>query len=307
MQAPNLIHSSDLDSDVWDLTVRKDPYGNMYGLSWYLDMVAAEWFGLVWGDYDQIMPLPVFKKYGIHYIARPYGAQQLGIYSRDPVKTDDVRRFLLSIPKKYRWAEVFLNQHNPPTTVQGFATERHLNIELSLEGTYESLQKKYSAQTKRNLKKSQKHKLQIFEHDNPDVLIAFFQRNKGKELAGMQQQQYDKIRHIMYVLLHKRRGYLWTVYDEGNALCAGAFFAEVNGKIVLLFSATDSYGRQSGAMTFLLDQLFKARCGGDYIFDFEGSSIPGLREFYLGFGGVELHYYRMVRNHLPFPLNLLKK
>jgi hypothetical protein len=307
MQAPKLILGSEIDVDAWDHTVRKDPYGHMYGLSWYLDMVAPEWHGLVMGDYNQVMPLPVYKKFGIPYIARPYGAQQLGIFSRDPIGVADVENFLEAIPKKYRWVDIYMNQHNPLCALDGFKVEPQTNIELSLECKYEELIQGYSSQTRRNLKKGKQHKLQIFEHDSPDVLIGLFKRNKGKDLPGMKQEQYDKIRHIMYVLLHKRRGYLWTVYDEGNALCAGAYFAEIHGRIVLLFSATDAFGRKSGAMTFLFDELFKVRCGSNCIFDFEGSSIPGLKEFYLGFGGVALQYQRMVRNNLPFPLNLFKK
>lgn len=307
MSEIRLIPNKNIATDRWDMTLRRDPYGNMYGYSWYLDLIAKDWDGLVWGDYDMVMPLVKLNKWCMPYIGRPYGAQQLGIYSRDRISAIDVAHFLKAIPNAYKWVDVYLNQHNPVPELRSFNFAPQTNIELSLEPAYPDIYKNYNQRTKRNLKKGTKSNLTIFEHDNPDVLIRLFQQSKGLELQNLSAANYAKIRHIMYVLLHKKKGFLWTVYGPGNALCAGVFVAMVGDKLVLLFAASDSFGRETHAITFLLNELFKQTAGQGFIFDFEGSNIPGLQDFYAGFGGVKLTYYRAVRNNLPWPINLFKK
>jgi hypothetical protein len=307
MSKIQLIPQQQLDIEKWDQTLRRDPYGNMYGHSWYLDLIAEEWDGLVYGDYEVVMPLVKQKKWGLSYIGRPYGAQQLGIYSRDRITKEMVIDFLTAVPKTYKWVDLYLNQHNPLPHLPGYQFYPQTNIEVSLEAPYPEVYKQFNTRTKRNLKKSAKYPLNIFEHDSPDVLIELFKRTKGQELTNLHETHYAKVRHIMYVLLHKKRGFLWTVYGPGNALCAGAFLATVGDKIVFLFSASDAFGRESHAMTFLLNELFKQTAGQGFIFDFEGSNLPGLQDFYGGFGGTQLTYYRAVRNNLPWPLNYLKR
>ncbi|MCH8553719.1 MAG: hypothetical protein LAT76_01070 [Schleiferiaceae bacterium] len=308
MSVVKFVEGKDIDFDKWDAVIQRDPYGNMYGYSWYLDMIVPEWHGLVAGDYESVMPLPTAKKFGLDYLTRPYGAQQLGIYSKDPISQELVNAFLSAIPKKYKWVDIYLNQHNPVEGIsgRGITVTPQVNVELSLEVRYSSLFESYSKQTKRNLKKAQKFPLQLFEHDSPDVLVSLFQRNKGKTLSNLTEEHYSKIKHIMYVLMHKRKGYLWTAYDDRNSICAGIFFADIGNRVILLFSANDAYGKESHAITWLLDTYFQAKAGGNQIFDFEGSNIEGLKQFYLGFGGEALLYHRVIRNILPFPLRWLK-
>ena len=40
-------------------------------------------------------------------------------------------------------------------------------------------------------------------------------------------------------------------------------------------------------MTFLIDSVLKKYAGSHLTFDFEGSMIPGLARYYMGFGAIE--------------------
>ena len=164
----------------------------------------------------------------------------------------------------------------------------------------------YNKRTVRNLNKAKKHNHRVFEHDSPDQLITLFQENRGKNVKTLSEENYATMRQLMYVMLHKHRGYIWTIYDEHNTIIAGAFFVEIFGRIVFLFSATNDIGKKQHAMTYLLDELFISRAGDQVIFDFEGSNIKGLSEFYRGFGSEETTYYNLVINKLPGPFKFLK-
>jgi len=302
----HLVKHAELDTEKWDDCIKKDANKLFYGLSWYLDILVKEWDALVWNDYEAVFPLISNKKFGINYVHRPYGVQQLGVFSKVDLSPELMREFVLAIPKNIKFVDVFLNTKNPTSLLNPKQLFVNKNYEINLNQTYQSIYEGYSKQTVRNLKKAKKHKHRIFEHDGPDQIIALFKNNKGKRISTLSEENYATMKQVMHVLLHKHRGYIWTIYDEHNTIIAGAFFVEMFGRITMLFSATDDVGREQQAMTYLLDELFIARATDQIIFDFEGSNIKNLATFYAGFGGQEVIYQNLKINNLPGPLKWLK-
>ncbi len=302
-----LVLHNNVDLDKWDDCIKSDPSGLFYGYSWYLDMLVPEWDALVYNDYEAVFPLIKGRKMGIQYLFRPYGTQQLGVFSKVYLSPRLVADFVEAIPTAYRYIDVFLNVENPIDDLQEKWLRPNSNFVLDLNRPYRNIYESYSKQTLRNLKKAKKQKHRVFEYDSPDQLLRLFRANKGKEIDTLTEENYAKILQIMHVMLHKRRGYLWTIYDEHNTIIAGAYFIEMGGRIVMLFSATDQTGKEQHAMTYLLDELFIARAGDKILFDFEGSNIKGLARFYEGFGAEEQNYYNLHINRLPAPLKWLKR
>lgn len=301
-----LVPQKEIDIDKWDACIKKDKGRLFYGLSWYLDILGAEWDALVMNDYEAVMPLFHNKKWGINYLYRPYGVQQLGVFSTHKITSAMVAEFANAIPRKYRYVDIYLNHHNPVDEITGAKLKESKNLELNLKRSYREIYEGYSKRTKRNLEKAKKAKHRIFEYDSPDQLIALFRQNRGRQVSTLSEANYQTMRQIMYVLLHKKRGYIWTIYDVHNTICAGAFFVEIAGRIVLLFSASNAEGKKNHAITYMLDELFIAKATDDIIFDFEGSNIPGLYDFYSSFGAIENNYYHLKINKLPAPFRWLK-
>jgi hypothetical protein len=54
-------------------------------------------------------------------------------------------------------------------------------------------------------------------------------------------------------------------------------------------------------------EILKEFSGRNLLFDFEGSDLPGVKEFYECFGPIDQPYFHYHFNDLPFPLNLVKK
>lgn len=302
----NLVSHKEIDVDKWDVCVRKDVSGLFYGYSWYLDILVNEWDALVYGDYEAVFPLVKGKKFVFSYLFRPYGTQQLGVFSQIPQTPELIAEIISAIPKTYRYVDIFLNEANPIDLLNATWLHANSNYELNLNRPYQQIYEGYNKRTVRNLAKAKKHKHRIFEYVSPDQLVSLFRANKGKKINTLTEANYAKILHIMHVLLHKRRAYIWTIYDEHNTIIAGAYFVEMGGRIILLFSATNDTGKAQHAMTYLLDELFIARATDKVIFDFEGSNIPNLAQFYAGFGAVQKTYYNLKINNLPIPFRWLK-
>ena len=69
MKIKYLCHSK-IDFERWDRCVADASNSLIYAESWYLDIVCRRWGGLVGGDYEAVMPLPISRRYGIPYFVK---------------------------------------------------------------------------------------------------------------------------------------------------------------------------------------------------------------------------------------------
>ncbi|MBK7029040.1 MAG: hypothetical protein IPH45_07445 [Bacteroidales bacterium] len=104
-----LLHDQ-VNSEKWDDCIQHAINGNLYGYSWFLDLVCPEWCALVEDDYVRVMPLPAWKKFGITYLLQPYFTQQLGLYSQQALSQEVLDKFIRSIPRRFLYMDFNLNK-----------------------------------------------------------------------------------------------------------------------------------------------------------------------------------------------------
>jgi len=285
----------------WDACINQAFNGNAYAASWYLDLVHEGWEALVEGEYERVMPLTGARKMGISYLFQPYFTQQLGVFSKSKLSPGIVEKFIQSIPPHFKFVEINLNSFNRIINT-AYDFSQNNNYLLDLINPYERLYKKYTRNTKRNLKKSTTHKLSLSKHIKPEDLIQLFRANRGRHLDKWKDAHYHILQRIMYKAIYKGKGVLYGVYTDFNELCAAAFFLRNNNRIVFLFSGSNQSARENGAMTMLIDSVIKEFASSRTVFDFEGSNDANLARFYRGFGAKKNTYPGLQMNKLPFPL-----
>jgi hypothetical protein len=295
-----------IDDNKWNSCINHSFNGNLYGYSWFLDIVAGEWDALVENDYERVFPLVHSRKFGISYIYQPFFTQQLGLYSTTKLDTEALGAFIQAIPSKFMQVEINLNTLNK-TEELSIKLIPQLNHELDLIHTYEKIREGYSENLVRNLKKPEKAELTISKNIKPDDIIDLFRKNRGKDITHLGDKDYLKLKRIAYTCMYKGIANIQGVYDQHNQLCAGAFFILSNNKAIFLFSGLSEDGRQAGAMPFLIDSFIREHAGRHLTFDFDGSNDPNLARFYKSFGSRECIYQRLVINRLPFDLKVFKK
>lgn len=297
-----------IDRSKYDHCVRMDERGLVYGYSWYLDTVCDAWDALVLDDYAAVWPLPARRKFGITYFYRPYGVQQLGIFSKTSLDDKVLAAFIAEMQRHCWYADVYLNEEQIPVSksIHKIKLSLNLNLVLDLGKTYQEVYSGYNQNTKRNIKKAQKNKLELFEQDSPKALLRSFRSHRGDELQ-LSEDFYKNMEQLMFRCLHNHTGRIWTVYGENNSLLAGAFFVDTEKRSTLLFSAITPEGREQQAMFFLLNEFFIYESGKGRLFDFEGSNNEALARFYKGFGSREQRYVGLRYNGLALPLKWLGK
>lgn len=296
---------NEIDHEKWDNCINESFNGNIYSLSWYLNITHPEWEALVEDDYKRIMPLPVSKKYGIYYMMQPYFIQQLGIFAKSNLSPEKTEEFLNAIPIKIKYIDINLNIHNKLESDK-FYKITNSNYLLDLVITYEKTRKKYSNNAKRNLKKAEKNNLQLMKNIKPNELINLFKNNKGKEIKGFMEAEYKTLERLIFMSIHKGLGIIYGVFNSNNELCAGAFFTRHNRRLIFLFSGSNHLAKENGAMFFLIDSVIREYSPRQITLDFEGSNDKNLARFYKGFGSKEVFYDRIRINRMRFPIkNLL--
>lgn len=278
----------------------------VYAYSWYLDIVAGEWEALIENDYDKVFPLTGNKKAGFHYLFQPPFTQQLGVFSRSLLTEEKVMEFLNAIPKKYKFVEINLNMFNK-TNLSKFRVEPWVTYQLDLIKTYEGISNNYSENLGRNLKKANNAGLTTGKNVKPDDIILLFRENRGKGLKHLSEDDYKKLKRLIYMAMYKGIAQTYGVFDETNMLCAGAVFMKSHQKQIFLFSGANETARKNNAMALLIDGFIREYAHQTLTLDFEGSNDPGLARFYSHFGSKKCFYYHLTIDHLPLPVSLLLK
>jgi hypothetical protein len=93
--------------------------------------------------------------------------------------------------------------------------------------------------------------------------------------------------------------------DDEQQASAVCFFD--GRRIYFILSSVTEAGKKNQANHFLVDHIIREFSGKDLVLDFEGSDIPGIAEFYIGFGAVEQPYYFLKWNDLPWIYRIFKK
>ena len=290
-----------INKEKWDACVDQAFNGSIYVYSWYLDVVCEEWEGLVEGDYDRVFPINFKRKWGIDIIYQPFFTQQLGVVSKTELSPEVIDAFLKAIPKKYKVLDLNLNTHNSPG-LAGFSYTPQVNYELDLISDYEKLRENYTSNTKRNLAKAEKEGLSMVKGIKPDGVIDLFRENRGKGIKVLREENYRRLKRLIYTAIYKGLANVYGVYDSDNNLCAGAIFLESNRKAVFIFSGLSSAGREKRAMFFLIDNYIRGNANKHLTLDFDGSNNEALARFYAGFGSTRITFPRIHRNTLPVHL-----
>jgi hypothetical protein len=261
--------------------------------------MSPGWQALVEDDYDSVFPVPGFKRYGIQYIATPIFLQQLGTFSPDKPEADVINEFIEYIPDFYKLIDLSIGQK---IDFAGYKVTEKANFELDLSKPYERLWEGFSAHCIRNIEASGK----IISSILPEEIIDLFLTNKGKDIKGIRQRNYDRLRNLMNFCLENNKGSIIGVRDAKKKLIYGMFLVETEGNITMLLVVNTPESRKRRTGYFVVNELIRTNSKTKTILDFAGSSIPSIASFMESFGSVNAPYYRIYRNRLLWPVRIMK-
>ncbi|MGC4036559.1 MAG: hypothetical protein QM764_11400 [Chitinophagaceae bacterium] len=290
-----------IDKKKWDACIDSASNGLIYAYSFYLDQMAKQWDALVLGDYEIVMPLTCNRKYGFHYLYQPPFVACGGIFGQN-INPETEKKFIATIPAKFKLIEVSLNYKNKLSADYSFMRNNHV---LSLNHDYDSMYKDYHENIKRNIKKSQQagcyHKTNIAI----DEIIAL-NKEQLKGITKISDKDYSNFRELYNLLYSRNQAITYGVYNKTDELMSSSVFFFSHKRAYYILAGNNSAGKTIGASHYLIDRFIYDNSTKDLLLDFEGSDIPSLALFYSGFGASIETYPAIKINRLPWPIKLLK-
>ncbi|CAL2076364.1 hypothetical protein [Tenacibaculum sp. 190524A02b] len=297
------IDRKDLDVVKYNDCIANSIQSNIFGFSWYLDIVTDNWKVLVLNDYEAVMPLPIRKKLFIEYVHPPFWLIQLGIYSRE---VEDENEFLIELFDDFKFVELRMNAKNSFSMFDEFQKEKQLQT-LSLENSYESIYSNYKKDRKKDLRKAAKFDLTENWGDSPSKLIELFKNNVGTRTKNILEKDYSVLNQLIKACIEKKLGEVLAIYDKDSNLVASGFFLKYKGEVTILVSSTDFKNRNNGANTFLIDRAIYKYERNFTKFNFGGSSMPSIANYFKSLGGSSEGYQQLYYNNLPKLIKWIKR
>jgi len=295
------LNRKDIAVHKWDKCIRTASNSLIYGYSWYLDAMADQWDALILNDYEAVMPLPWRRKYGIRYVYPPAFCQQTGVFGQQSHYTKYLERFLNSARLHFSFLEINLNfENNYPGSIPG------TNFTLTLDAPYENIFSGYKSTLQQDIAKAGNSGLQYFKSSDYRLILKNYHNTYRHRFTHVTNADFQKLSDLCSIL-DKKQGLIIREAGFDNNRMAGAVLFDMDNRIYLMVSVTSPEGRQYKATHFLINEIIREYTGCRKIFDFEGSSLPGVSHFFKSFGAINQPYFFFKHNRLPWPLRRLKK
>ncbi len=279
------IKRTKLDSQSYDACIRRSSRSRVYAFSWYLDSVCDQWYALVLGDYDMVMPVPYRRKFGLSYVYLPPLVQQLGVFGENRESYE--RHFYSTLLSRHLHVDYVFHALHPP---KGSVVRTNLILPVD-----EHDESSLSSNRKRDLKKSTKANLQFVN----DISLASFLAASKKSL-GQHGLTVDMITGLHESSRQGAQIKCCVVQRGEIALFCLLYAIADNRMYYLLPLQLSEEARNYGAATFAVVELLRLYSSSIDIFDFEGSAIEGVRRFYESFAARNEPYHHLRKTFFHF-------
>ena len=268
-----------INEDRWNQLIESSEYTQVFFTTWYLDACYSDWSALVLDDYQAIFPIAENSKLGIKYIFQPIFNRYSGVITKDHLPQQIAEEFLNQLSQNSRYFDFCL--HEQITRVpETYKTEEKKYQQLDLRSPYAELEKSYSENLRRNLKKANKAGLQLNRRYSGHEVVKQFKIHQRAVSELFTDEQYETLRHLMESAEKNTKTYCYATMDSKGEIQAGAFFIEYHQRILYLKGFTTPEGKKTGAMHYLFDQLIRENAGQNRMLDFGGSNIKSIANFF---------------------------
>lgn len=294
-----ILHNSKIDKAKWDACIDADHTALIYSRSWLLDIMAEDWYGAVAGDYSAVLPLPVKKKFGLRFIAMPPFVQQLNVAGmHDNTLIKALQKEVLQFSPLIQFS----------TGSKGLFPEtqavKRTNYILPLNRPYEAILDKYTSPCRKNLAKAARRGCRLCEDISTNDVAKFYS-NAYSSRSSYTGKHLSAIKQLLDYAKAQGQCTVAGVRDSEGVLVYAGSLLDDGRRLYYILGAPDEKGREMRATYFFIDRMIQRFAGQRALFDFEGSDIPAVAQFYKSFSPEAEHYFRFYINRYPFPLKKL--
>lgn len=279
------------------------PYANsLFEQPWWLDIVApGQWEEILVRDKDGNVTARMPYVHTGKSVALPGLTQTTGVWMSEETKADygtqkKVLHEIFGQLSDYREVSVALNPCNEyvlPLRWLGYEMEPRFTYRLTDLSDCEKLYQNFNKTAKKNIKYA-RNKVTISDQAAPETLWEML--NKTFEAQNRKNpMSKELVMRIVQVCEETGHGKYFEAKDAQGNVHSCAYFVYDEQVCYYLLGASDNAFRSSGAQSLILWEGIQFAAAHSKVFDFEGSMVEGIENFFRQFGGVCTPYYVVSR------------
>ena len=278
----------------------------LFHQSWWLDVVAkSSWNYIIESEENNtfcILPYLVKRKFGFRFFGMPSYTPFLGpvIISHEDkseAKLELIRSLLSQLPGYHMFKQnMIIDEGNLKIFEEdGFRLSERVTYKVLTEVPKKYLWEKISSTRRRRIIRGEE-KLEIREDKRVTELIKIQEKTFSRK--GIKPpQSLEILKKLVYKSMEMNSGILLMAgsKNDPNDCQAAGFFVWDRYTMYYIAGGYDDSDQKGEAMSLLLWNGILLAKEKNLTFDFEGSMVPGIAEFFRSFGSEASTYYQVVK------------
>lgn len=288
------LNRQDIDTDKWNNRIEKDAVENVFSYTWYLDSTAESWGALVSDDdFNTVLPVAYTTKLGVRRMYQAPFTREYSIFGND-FGWNEALDFLRKEFKHISFRSSDIN------LTKTFENRQHQELMLN-----EDFASNYRSNAKRLVKKGNKQ-FEFRIANDPSPLIQLFEATVAHKIEAVGDEELENLNQLMRYAIEIGKGELIEVIED-EKLVASGFFLKDKKRITYLKGAAQEEAKKGGAMYSLFNYAFERFQPAHQTFDFGGSDIEPVANFFRKFGATDRNYYNYTIDNSPLWFKTLQR
>jgi hypothetical protein len=277
----NFIQRPQINCEKWDLLVASTENSSIYNYSFFLDSVCENWCILVDEEYSKGIAIPFTNKLNYKIVYTPNFLRTVDFLG--DINHDTGLELINKIKNEFHVGS--LSIANSDFIIEG-ESRTHQEIKYLDSRLNNSL-------AKRMLKKFEHSQLYITTNVDLDNIFSFLESHLFQRIKSLTNIDFIRFKKLIYKLNDLQLLKKYGVFDSQGELKGCALFLQTDKKLIYLKGVACSEEMKEGAMYAILNHSINMAKEDNLVFDFGGSNIDSIKQFYTNLGGKDMIYYRI--------------
>lgn len=305
--------------NLWNSLVQNSPQGSIFSESWYLDALKVDYKILcVIDKADNILAGIILAKNQINTYSNPMLDKYLGVIIKGEnalshktiSKQYKVVELLSKELIKYKSFDYYFHPQYKnwiPFYWNGFAQQTRYTYRINLSLEIKEIQGKFHGNLKNDIRNAIKSNIHIYKNTEFDVFFNIINKTFLRQGSNAPFNRVKLKSFIKELTLKRRFVSFKALNQDGDTIAVCGLINEEKSSYLIL-NGIDNDKLIRGANALMILEAIKYFQGKSNYFDFEGSMLPGVEQFYRRFGGELVPYYRIWNDNLfNYMKTLIKK
>ncbi len=284
-----VLPSAQIDLQKWDACVASSSHQNVFMYSFSLNALCENWSGIIWGDYEAVLPLPWRKKWGLKYMYQVPFMASLSVMQQLNFSID-IPALQQLLRKHFRFLHIDIQN----IFFENWAVRKRVNFYLPLNSSYTEISSNYTNECTKNLRKAINRGCTLKRIYSTETVFTLYQNAYGSLQQQHINNNYTAAITFAKEAMQQNKASVWQVtQNNSNEPIFAAIVLHDKNRYYYWLGAPTENGRYCRATYFFIDEMIKMHCQTNTIFDFEGSDIENVAHFYQQFSPKSEYYFEV--------------